>query len=262
MQERENGQNNRVSARLVEEAYVTLQEQMRTYRQAKNRDNRAAGLDADTEPVIMLQDAVETFYHLIRTYVKDEPRLAEYWRGALAKHPERQHSSAETALEYYEEHSVGVWQSQVHTGAVPAAQPQTQAAGTNGAVADGGTPDTLADWHAALGLPATSRILWIESGAQYEDGFDGWYYKEGRFAVVGLREITNWEVTTRKQHSSGAGFMAGESSSQEVRDPEPAAKVETAARMLVEVADELGAIAGYEPAGDRVHGTPRPNDDT
>jgi len=54
--------------------------------------------------------------------------------------------------------------------------------------------------------------------------------------------------------------MAGETGGRKVQDAEPAKKVETAARMLVEVADELEAIATYEPRGERVHGTPVPDE--
>lgn len=250
---------NRVTARLVEEGYVSLQDSMRTYRQARNQSNRAAGLDPSTDPVVVLQDAVQTFYELVRPYLKDEPRLSEYWQGAIAQHPERPHATVEQAIEYYREHSVGVWQAQRHTGAVEVAQTQQATLANTDAVADGGTPDTLDGWHSALGLPRSSRVLSVEPAGD-DDDLDGYYYREGRFAVVGLREVGSWRVRERTTRDQGDGFMASETSTTTTRDPEPAQKVETAARMLVEVADELGAIVNYEPAGDRIHGTPLPDD--
>jgi hypothetical protein len=78
--------------------------------------------------------------------------------------------------------------------------------------------------------------------------------------VLGLRSIRNWTVETHRERQTGDGFMAGETATSETREPEPAAKVETAAEMLVDVADELGAIATYEPSGERVHGTPVPDE--
>jgi len=245
-----------MTARLVEEGYVNLQDTMRVYRQAKHQGSEAAGVDAGTDPVILLQDAVQTFFELVRPYINNEPRLAEYWRGALAKYPDRQFRSVAQALEYYREHSVGVWQAQDHTQIVHREGAATNGTGT--AVADGGVPDTLADWHNALNLPKTVRMLSVQQPDDVD--FEGWVYKEGRFAVLGLREVADWEVRQTTERRSGEGFMAGETSTTQNREAEPAPKVETAARMLVEVADELNAIASYEPAGERVHGTPVPDE--
>jgi len=123
------------------------------------------------------------------------------------------------------------------------------------AVADGG--DRIAQRVArAAGLSNNTRILALE---QTSEDFEGYYCLEGRFAVLGLREIPKWEVTTRQERVTSDGFMAGETATREVREPEPAQKVETAANMLVEVADELSAIATYKPRGERVHGTPVPD---
>lgn len=257
--EQDDASSGRVTARVVEEGYVSLQDSMRTYRQARNQGHRAAGLPSDADPVILLQDAVETFFELIRPYIKDEPRLSEYWHGGLARHPDEQHDTPGGAVEYYVENSVGIWQTQQHTGAIPAGeQPAQTATGAQGAIADGGVPDSPREWHALLDLPETVRVLRVEPALSDED-FNGWYYQEGRFAIVGLRDVTRWEVRTHTERERGAGFMAGETAASETREPEPAAKVETAARMLIEVADELGAIATYEPAGDRIHGTPIPD---
>lgn len=246
----------RVSARVVEDAYVTLQDRMRTYRQARDRGNHAAGLPSDQDPVVILQDAVQTFFQFIRPFVKGDHRLAEYWRGAIAAHPEQQHRSVEAAKAYYRDNSYGVWQIQTHTGSV-AKPEQTAATGQQPARADGGNMSP-GDWHDALRLSDTTRVLRVEPAFDDED-FDGWYYVEGRFAVVGLSEIPRWQIRTRTSLDRGDGFMAGETATSEDLQPEPAGKVETAARMLVEVADELDAIATYEPSGDDVHPTPEPD---
>jgi len=253
---------NRVSSEVVEKAYVTLQEKIRIYRQARDQGNHAAGLKPGTEPVVVLQDAVQTFFQFVRPFIKGDPRMDEYWRGGIAQHPSSQHRTVEDAKAYYRDNSVGVWQIQVHTGSLSGANSRQQN-GQQPAVADGGeitvndiNPGT---WHDELQMPPTTRLLRVEP-AFGDDEFDGWYYAEGRFSTVGLREIPTWTVETRQERSSGDGFMAGETGGREVQDAEPAKKVETAARMLVEVADELEAIATYEPRGERVHGTPVPDE--
>ncbi|MFW5956784.1 MAG: hypothetical protein ACOCQY_05215 [Halorhabdus sp.] len=249
----------RLSARVVEEGYIRLQETMRTYRIARDQGNAAAGLDRDEDPVIVLQNEVQTFFSLVRPYIKDEPQLAEYWWGALATYPKTRHETVAEAVEYYREHSVGVWQTQKHTVQVPAHQPNLAAEGGQQALADGGdNPASLEAWHNALGLPKTVRVLTVDQAFDDEE-FDGWYYVEGRFAVLGLREIANWKIRTRTERVQGDGFMGGETAVRERREPEPAKKVEAAANMLFEVADELSAIASFTPAGDRVHGTPVPD---
>ena len=255
--ENERERQAQLSARVVEEGYVTLQERMHTYRRARNQGNSAAGLAPDTNPVIVLQDAVESFFSLIRPYVEGGPRLREYWRGALAQHPDEQHASPERALAYYREHSTGVWQTQKHTKAI-SAQQLNQATGGQAAVADGGAEDP-GTWHSLLGLPETTRVLYTEPAFE-DEAFTGYYAVQGRFAVVGLGDIKHWQVRTKTERGRGGGFMSGETATREVREPEPAAKVETAAEMLVDVADELGAIATYEPSGETVHGTPVPDD--
>jgi len=254
--EQQNGQRAQVTARLVEEGYVTLQDRMRTYRQAKHQGNRAAGLDPGEDPVILLQDAVQTFYELVRPYLADEPRLAEYWRGALAQHPDQQFRETAEALDWYREHSVGVWQTQEHTEVL---SPDDASNGASAAVADGGMPQTFAGWHGVFDLAPSERVLSVMHPGSGGD-LGGWMCWYGRFAVLGLREVDRWEVRERATRTSGDGFMAAETATEAVREGEPAAKVETAARMLVEVADELGAIASYEPDGERVHGTPVPGE--
>jgi hypothetical protein len=250
----------RISARLVEEGYVSLQEKMRTYRQARNQTHLKAGLDPGTDPVVMLQDAVETFYHIIRPYVEHEPRLTEYWRGALASYPDKRFPSADHALAYFEKHSVGVYQSQSHPRSLSMRQQQLPTGGgADAAMADGGDslpmPKSI---HKYADLTESVRVLAVDEAFDDED-FDGYYFIEGRFAVVGLQEVRNWRVSTKQTRSKGSGFMAGESSTDTVADPEPAAKVETVAEMLIDIADELNAIASFEPSGDRVHGTPVPD---
>lgn len=253
---------NRVSSEVVEKAYVTLQEKVRIYRQARDQSNHAAGLNPGTDPVVILQDAVQTFFQFVRPFIKGDPRMAEYWQGAIAQHPDTQHRTVADAKAYYRDNSVGVWQIQTHTGSLPAATTQQQN-GQQPAVADGGNINVAkispGTWHEELRLPPTTRLLRIEPAFE-DDEFEGWYYVEGRFATVGLREVPTWTVETRKERNSGDGFMAAETSSRKIQNPEPAKKVETAARMLVEVADELEAIATYKPRGKRVHGTPVPDE--
>lgn len=204
-----------------------MEEAHRAYR--RHRDE---GGDSDGEPKAAFQDAVMTFYELLRPYIKHESELEAYWNGKIPPYPDGAHSSMQAAKRYYEDGGVGVYQIQEHVEHV---QPQQQV------LADGGSdlPQTPMQWHRTLQRPQTSRIV---SVASRDDGF---YLREFRFAVLGLRELDGWRAKIRTERSKGDGFMAGQTRTKQRREYEPAMKITQAKRMLTEAANELGALPEY-----------------
>jgi hypothetical protein len=242
-----------LSAQTVEETYLSLQSAHRTLRRARNGDEDAPSVE---EAAVELQDVVLTFFEFLRPYIKDAPGLREYWEGALVDYPpeRRRFDSQKELLAYYRDNSVGVWQSQVHHPDTIPHPSSTAAAATetaNTALADGGeVPETLRGWHDALRLTSRERIVAITK-APDDDPIDGWYYRPARFSVLGLRDLEDWGVAERTVRERGVGFMAGEVAEKTAREPEDPGKVETAKRMLVEVAEELGALPAYDTTDNR-----------
>lgn len=251
------------SAKLVEKAYVDLQKTFREYRLAGDVGGpspsiRVGGKQITPEdPTVVLQDAVMSTVDLITPYVHNDPRVAEYWEGAIASYPPRRFASTEEAKSYYLRESIGVWQVQAHPTAVRPATAPGAASATEAATDGGSPPQTAKGWHERLSLPRTTRVLTFDLRSEHPD-FEEHYLSEGRMSVIGLRDVADWQFAEREIEEEGDGFMAGETASRTVLSAEPAKKVETAARMLFELLDELGAIAGFEPQGERVRTTPRP----
>jgi hypothetical protein len=118
------------SARVVEESYLALQNTLRKYRLLDEFGVNEFDDNTD-EPTLALQQEVETFFELIRPYVDGEPGLRDYWEGALAAHPDGFHSSEEEAIDYYQRHSVGIWQRQRHRWPIQNPQPAGAATPTD-----------------------------------------------------------------------------------------------------------------------------------
>ena len=241
----------KASGKAVEQSYLQLQDAFREYR--RWRDLGGGGPGDLEQPDIRLQDAILTFYELLRPYVRNNPSLKAYWEGAIVEYPQAQHEREADAIQYYLEHSHGIWQAQTHKWKLPTQTPTAQAVQPAGAATDGGHIEfsTLSEWHKELGLSDSVRIL------QLIDVGGEWVVVEGRFAVVGLRDLDSWRVYEHKTREVSDGFMASKSEIETVFKAEPNRKLETAARMLVEVADKLGVIAEYNTADSPVRNTPR-----
>ena len=240
------------SGKAVEQAYLTLQDAFREYRRWRDFGGGGGGFD---RPDIRLQDSILTFHELLRPYIRNNPSLKPYWEGAIVEHPQGQHDTPREAIQYYREHSHGIWQAQTHDWVLETGTQATTASAPAEAATDGGQiePNTLADWHDVLGLADSVRLLQLlNTGSE-------WVVIEGRFAVVGLRDLDSWRVYESTTRETGEGFMSSQTSTDRSYESEPNAKLETAARMLVEVADKLNVIAKYDTGDDPVRNTPRPN---
>lgn len=230
------------TAQVIEDTYLALQERITKYRRERDGVNAPGDID---DPLLYLQDGVLTCYELLRPHLT-APKMAKYREGALAEHPEESMPEAE-AKEYYFRNSCGVWQAQTHIEALTAdhlQQAGIRASGSDQPALADGSGLTAADWHDALDRPDTSRIVSVAhdpSDPDYQ-----FYFKELRFAVLGLRELPDWQVTERVEREHGDGFMAGEVGTRTFKEAEPQEKVETAARMLVDAAHDLGVTPKFD----------------
>ncbi len=70
-------QNTGLPTRAIHDAYLNLQQAHRQFRQARDHDQDITG------PQGVFQDAVLTFYELVRPHLKSESALSSYWRGTF-----------------------------------------------------------------------------------------------------------------------------------------------------------------------------------
>jgi len=229
----------------IEDAYIALELAHRESRSIAGESEDPAARAS----LVELQDATTQFFEVLRPYLKGAPGLREYWQGALATHPDTPHDSMEGVASYYFDNSTGVWDvSPPETLSVPVPGQAAAGSATAEALPDGGVPDSLADWHDALSLPPTDRVVSIRSSAE-KGGAHA--VDVVRCRVVGLRGLDDWTIGTETIQERGSGFMASEVVEKEVPLTEPAGKITTAKRMLVEVADELGALAALDTVDER-----------
>lgn len=214
-----------IPTRAIHEAYLNLQQTHRSYRQARD-----AGQDAHSEKAAF-QDAVLTFYELVRPHLKHETALEDYWQGNLPDYTGWNFDTEREAVAYIQDHGTGVYQVQRHTDAVTIEQRT---------LTDGG-PQTFADWHELLGLSWDSERL-----VAVDPREEACFVKLLRCAVLPLRELDHWQATIVRERDRGDGFMAGETSVETRREFQPPQKLVTAKRLLVEAADRLGALSEFE----------------
>lgn len=217
-----------MATKAIQEAYLSMEQAHRLYRRA--RDEGYPAVDRQN-PEAVFQDAVLSFYELLRPYIKGESELKAYWNGMVPPYPDQFHASERTAWQYYEDEAVGCYQIQKHTGGL---DEDTEIA------TDGGEPPSHpADWHEALGRPRTSRLIAVHSTS------GELFFQEFRFAVLGLRELDYWQAEEVTERDSGNGFMESQTAETTRREFEPPQKIQQAKRMLTEAANELGALPQY-----------------
>ena len=215
-----------IPTRAIHESYLTLQQSHRKYRQAKSM-----GRDTQREHA-EFQDAVLTFYELIRPHLKRKSSMEKFWAGKLPDYPERAYQSVERARQYYIDGGIAVWELQEHTQV--AATANVNSGGSATAVADGS--GDLADWHEQLNLGANQRLVSI---GRHEEQL---VYKELR-AVRGLRQVDGWDTREKTRRESAGGFMAGETSEHVDLKHVPVRKLTKAKRLLAEAADKMSLLS-------------------
>ncbi|MFW5900392.1 MAG: hypothetical protein ACOCTH_01280 [Halodesulfurarchaeum sp.] len=222
-----------IPTRAIHEAYLEMQRTHRDYRRA--RDNN---LDTDG-PQGELQDAVLTFYELVRPHLKHESGLSDYWSGHIPDYAGWNFNTKAEAVEYVRENGTGVYQVQVHPTTVQVEQE---------VLADGGV-QTFDEWHELLDLSwTTERLLSIEESGEKRNQY---YARIIRAAVLPLRELDHWKTHVRKERVQGNGFMAGEAAKNVHLEYQNPVKLVTAKRLLVEAADKLGALSDFDASTSR-----------
>jgi len=223
--------NSGIPTRAIHDAYLQLQHAHREYRRA--RDN---GEDTHDEQGAF-QDAVLTFYELVRPHLKHESSLEDYWRGNLPDYAGWNFDSEREAVDYVRDAGTGVYQVQRHTDTVQIRQD---------VLTDGGL-EGFEQWHEFLNLSWDSeRLVAVQPG---EEGVH--YLKLLRVAVLPLRELDHWQAQVTHERSQGDGFMSGETAVDTRLEYQPAQKIVTAKRLLVEAADRLGALSEFDASSTR-----------
>ena len=215
-----------IPTRAIHESYLNLQDSHRKYRQA--RDNDTAVEPAKAE----FQDAVLTFFELVRPHLKHESALEDYWSGSLPDYTGWDFNDSREAVSYIREHGTGVYQVQNHVDQFQVEQD---------VLTDGGI-QSFEEWHELLGLSWDSeRLIAVEHA-----GEGNHFVKIIRCAILPLRELDHWQAKVTKKRTKGDGFMSGETSVEVSREYQPGQKIVTAKRLLVEAADRLGALSEFE----------------
>jgi len=223
-----------LAAQAIQESHLSMEKAHRQFRRARDEGEHVVG---DEDPKAAYQDAVMTFYELLRPYLKSESQLEAYWNGHIPDYPPQPHRSVADARQYYEDRCVGVHQIQMHT--IPTELNQQVLTGGGSDV-----PQTPEQWHQILQRPSVCRVVSAQPGDE-DDKDNRWYIRELRFAVMGLRELDHWKAEVTTERTQGSGFMAGETHIQQRREYESAEKITKAKRMLTEAANKLGALPDY-----------------
>lgn len=215
--------------RAIHESYLSMQQAHQQYR--SHRDNPKK---SERPAHANYQQAVLTFYELIRSHLKRQSGMSTYWHGELPDYPTHPWSSVDHARQYIQSQGTAIWGLQKHVETVPA---QQQAAGASGgeAIADGGGR-SLAEWHDELGLgdrqrvvavrPEEEVLLWIELRA-----------------VAGLQQLDTWDTEKNTERNRGSGFMASETATNTELEYVPVAKLTAAKRLLGEAADKMNLLS-------------------
>lgn len=219
-----------IPTRAIHEAYLSMQQAHRQYRQARDTP------DADADGAhAAYQDAVLTFYELLRPHLKRKSGLGKFWAGDLPEYPDQWWESVDQAKQYCVQYGTAVWALQKH---VQTATTSPNASGDATALADGGG-GSPADWHDRLNLSDRQRIVAVE---QHESVLT---WVELR-AVAGLKQLDSWDTRTVHKREQQDGFMAGETTTTVEMQYVPAWKLTKAKRLLAEAADKMTLLSRIE----------------
>lgn len=222
----EDNRDTGIPTRAIHESYLNLQQAHRQYRQARDTPDRA-----EKPSHADYQDAVLTFYELIRPHLKRKSAMAKFWEGRLPDYPDRAFDSVEHAKQYYTHNGVAVWGLQKHIGT--RATPNTAGGGTP-PVADGA--GSLDEYHDLLDLTDRQRVV----GVEYQENLLTWIELR---AVTGLQQLDSWDTREERRREQQSGFMASETTTTVELKYVPTAKLTKAKRLLAEAADKMNLLS-------------------
>lgn len=221
----EDSRDTGIPTRAIHESYLNLQESHREYRRARDDPSRA------TRPAhAAFQDAVLTFYELIRPHLKRKSGVSKFWGGELPEYPGQWFKSTQQAKRYYSQ-GIAIWDLQKHPN-----QYRLPSESAAAAPATDGGELLPADYHEMCNVPDTVRIIAVDPG-------EGSMFCRELRPVAGLKQLDSWETREVKHREQGDGFMASETSETTELRFVNVGKLTKAKRLLAEAADKMSLLS-------------------
>lgn len=205
-----------IPTRAIHEAYLEMQAALREYRRAKDRGDEASINRAHGS----VQEAVITFFELLRPYIRDNDTVAKYWEGRPPSYPGNGHPP-----DPRDGH--GILQVQDRTDVLQINTDEIEGL------------ESLEDWHEELDLNGNVRLTGVNG--QGDTAVVGYQAYQ-----LGLQHIDEWETKYETERSSYGGFLGHKESMQrrQVRVDMP--RLKRAARELATVAKDMGFLSDIE----------------
>jgi hypothetical protein len=202
-----------IPTRAIHEAYLDMQRALKSYREAKDQQHQAAIQQAHGE----LQQAVMTFYELMRPHLKQEQALKPYWEGKLPNYTKNgtppEPDDGKGILQVQEKNdSFGFEDVEV---------PQSE---------------TLDNWHQSLGFNGNKRIQGIYGMG--DSVFVTWHEYQ-----TGLKHLDSSETSYKRHVKPKDGFMGDKTETEVQRQRIPIDRLKSAARELSDAAKEIDFLS-------------------
>jgi len=205
-----------IPTRAIHEAYLDMQRALKRHRQAVDRGDERERDRAHGD----VQEAVLTFYELLRPHIKKNDAVSNYWNGKLPPY--------ESGTKPDPEEGKGVIQIQEGYEILPLDREQLQAVGD---------VDTRREWHELLNLNGNVRIQ------------DVGLNDDGTAAVVnlqkfqlGLRNMDRWKTDIVSTQVELGEFLGNVTRTKKERQRVAFPKLRRASRELSDVAKEMGYL--------------------
>lgn len=210
-----------IPTRAIHESYLDMQRSLKAYREAKDQQHQPALEQAHGE----LQQAVLTFYELLRPHIRHESGVNDWWDGELPNYKGN-------GTPPDPDDGKGVLQ----------VQEKNETIGLDGI--DTNCVETLEDWHEQLGYNGNRRIVGVTGLG--DDAFIKFHEYQ-----LGLRHLDNWETGYKRRVVRKEGFQADKTEEIVERQRIPIDRLRRAARELADVADKLGALSQFDASNTR-----------
>lgn len=201
-----------IPTRAIHEAYLDMQRALKRYRKARDTGNQHAVDDAHGD----VQETVLTLYELLRPHLKHNDAVGDYWTGEPPRYTGNGPPDPEDGK------GVIDWQKRTTHVKHP-----------------GGDPDTFEDWHDALGLNGSKRLLNVVADGNA-------CLVQYHAYEIGLRRLDEWQTEIQTTQKSLGGFLDGVTKEEKKRERVKIHKLRRAARELSDVAERLNALSEFE----------------
>lgn len=216
-----------IPTRAIHEAYLDMQRALKRYRQAKDHATQAELKSAHGD----VQEAVLTFYDMLRPHIKSNDAVRDYWEGELPSYPQQNGDAPDP------EDGKGVLQVQNRYQQFEIPDRQQEAFVEL---------ETLEEWHDALGMNGNVRL----TGVHAENGVAFVNYDAYQ---IGMRQLDGWETEYRTKQTTIGGFLGGKSETTTERVRVDMPKLKRAARELSDIAKELELLQNVKESRPLYH---------